>query len=313
MPNRRIPDIDDLEFEPDLIDDPDMFDETHLAVIGPEERMQAPNNRGTEKTEEMFPRKGPWSGNPELGQSQRFAPNADNLQTILKMAPWGMPKTWCISLGMEFTPIPTMNFQVVAELLIGSGGSIQRFEVDWHNGTRLSVCGDTIEVQARYDMALPDDEVGTNLIVPPDLILSAQLGEWTGQAFPQPTRTIPLYDIGTLNPIQPGSVSDFIRIPAMANTMQLIPTNAATESILWSGAPISEIDESDTTRVPGDVNVLQLKRASVISPVGFYNNSSYGVFATSGWPITNGARFIQVHNDSIDTELSFFVKFGIQL
>lgn len=313
--------VDDLEYEPDLIDEPDMFDDDYMALEGRELRMQPKRVRGTPKTRTMFPRKGEWSNSQELGQTQAFGPDENNRQVILKMEPWGMPKTWCISLGMQFTPTDDMNFQVVAEILTGAGGTVQQLEVDWQNGTRFAICGNTIQIAARYDVALPDDAVGPNLIVPPDLRLSATVGEYAGTAFPQPTRTVALYLEGTEDttkvPIFPGSRSQYVRIPPYATTVSLIPSDTFANNLLFGPLFTTETvvppGTDITRRSPGDINLIQVKRQAVASPVAFYNTTAEHF--VNGWPITNGARFIYIENEGFDVGDDFqgFVKFGLQL
>jgi hypothetical protein len=107
-------------------------------------------------------RTGPWTGNNNLGIERAFAPDADNHQTILKMPEWGFPEVWTLSLGLtydEHLSALTIGaaFGIVAELQFGSGGCIQFAEVDWLQGTTLSLPMNALNVVASYDIFLDRD------------------------------------------------------------------------------------------------------------------------------------------------------------
>jgi hypothetical protein len=100
-------------------------------------------------------RSGPWSGNNQLGIEQPFAPDTNNLQTILKLDEWGFPELWTVVLGLDYGLSDDLadnnNFEVTAILQFGVGGVVQEVEVDWKNGATISLPMNAINVIARYN------------------------------------------------------------------------------------------------------------------------------------------------------------------
>lgn len=106
-------------------------------------------------TQDSHARKGPWTGNNQLGYSLAFAPDADNQQTVLKLDEWGFPEVWTVSLSLEgFDNLeafgPVNGFGVRALIHFGVGGATQTIEVDWKTGTQLSLAMNAINVIANY-------------------------------------------------------------------------------------------------------------------------------------------------------------------
>lgn len=98
------------------------------------------------------PKNGVWSGNNNLGIEQPFAPSANNRQTILKMPEWGFPEVWTVSLGMKGFPQGQFDgFFVRAIIEVGVGGVTQTYEIDWRNGTHISVPMNAINVIAEFE------------------------------------------------------------------------------------------------------------------------------------------------------------------
>lgn len=112
-----------------------------------------------------------FSGINELGREVPFAPSANNTQMVLKMEEWGEPQEWTVGLGMNYdrSQNPSTVFSVVAEILFGAGGTTQRVEVDWIQGSAISVPANAIVVNATY----PLNNVASNVAVPSDLVLRA--------------------------------------------------------------------------------------------------------------------------------------------
>ncbi len=135
-------------------------------------------------------KQGPWSGNNNLGIERHFSPDVNNLQTILKMPEWGFPEVWTICLGLnDFSFIPNPNpigFEVTALIEFGIGGAMQEVEVDWLNGTAISLPMNAVNIVARYTF-LEDQDFSTS--APDDLRLRATICRGRSH-FARPTRTI---------------------------------------------------------------------------------------------------------------------------
>jgi hypothetical protein len=97
-----------------------------------------------------IPRSGSWSRNNQLGREAAFAPDANNRQTVLKLDEWGPPEVWTIGLGLVNTLTSYNGFSVVGEIDFGVGGATQRIEVDWVNGTQITVPMNALNVIARW-------------------------------------------------------------------------------------------------------------------------------------------------------------------
>lgn len=108
-----------------------------------------------------------WSGNNELGRQAPFAPDANNRQMILKLDEYGEPTDWTIALGMQYAETILGGFDVTAEISFGIGGTTQTIEVDWRDGTILTLPCNAATVVAVYN--LQDTESPPD--VPDDLIL----------------------------------------------------------------------------------------------------------------------------------------------
>lgn len=257
-------------------------------------------NKGNQLINQLFSRIGPWSANSELGQKQRFDPGEDNRQTILKMSEWGFPSTWCVSLGMKYNTDPAvMNFRITAEVLFGSGGSTNTVKVDWHNGTQFTVCGNAIEVSAFYAPALPDDIIGPNLIVPPDLELSVLLSRYPSGSGVLPTITEFFTSAGNPGGIAPSSTSNSVRVPNFATNFQLLPMNEDARDILYT--------------TPGDIQIVFSKRNDVTGVIGQFNSTDLAALPyNNGFPIPNGTRNIFIINNTLET-VRVLGQFGLHL
>jgi hypothetical protein len=157
-----------------------------------------------------------WSGSSEIGNEAIFAPSANNRQTILKMEEWGEPEMRTIALGMNYdranaAPLTTA-WTVVAEIQFGAGGVTQVVEVDWRQGSSVSVVANAVVVNASY----PFQEIsGTS--VPQDLVLRASIAKHASPTS-KPTRSFTRLTFN--NAFATGPV---IRIPPFAKNVKIFP------------------------------------------------------------------------------------------
>jgi hypothetical protein len=174
---------------------------------------------GQDRTVSTVPnKKGPWSGNNNLGIERPFDPDANNRQTILKLPEWGFPEMWTLCLGLYFdinTWAPSGSnepaFDVTAVIEFGSGGCIQTVECDWVNGATISLPMNAVNVIAQYNF--DEENEGVSPSEPPlDLRLRATLVRNQLSTI-LPTRTLK-------QPIIDGTV---INIPPFARRMQVLP------------------------------------------------------------------------------------------
>ena len=132
------------------------------------------------KVEVVQPKGGPWTGNQALGAETLFVMNDANRQAVLKLPEWGFPETWRVTLGVDQPSTYATGFPI-AHITIGTGGTSQRFELDWKQGTVFSAGMNAIEVYASYD------RIGA-LVAADPLTLRVMLARGAGVA-PSPTRT----------------------------------------------------------------------------------------------------------------------------
>lgn len=145
---------------------------------------------------------GPWTANNQLGIERHFEPDVNNRQTILKLDEWGFPEVWTLCLGLnDFSLAPNPNpiaFEVTALIEFGSGGAMQQVEVDWLNGTAISLPMNAVNVVANYSTG--SGEGATS--IPDDLRLRATLARGRSH-FARPTRTVRFVGSETSIPIPP--------------------------------------------------------------------------------------------------------------
>jgi hypothetical protein len=102
---------------------------------------------------------GPWSGSNYLGNYVDIEGNTDLKKSVLKMPEWGMPEMWTIMLGLDLTNVnftgSVTSFGLIATISAGAGGTTQELEVDWVNGTMLSVPMNALSVGVSYDQFFP--------------------------------------------------------------------------------------------------------------------------------------------------------------
>lgn len=227
-------------------------------------------------------KKGPWSGNNQLGIERAFAPDANNRQTILKLDEWGFPQMWTLALGLTYdaeaygsSGLVTGNFGVVAEVEFGTGGVIQYVEIDWKMGTSIVLPMNALNVVASFS-SVPTE--GGEVALPPDLRLRANVvhGALTQAS---PTRTI---DLATTN----GSTL----IPPFAKRFRLVPHED----------PFTFYTQVDTVVLTGtnsaSSNIVVTHTLSQF--VGYIDIASQLVGAPTWIDIPEQARFLFVNGSS---------------
>ena len=112
--------------------------------------------KGAQMVSVVSQRQGPWSGNNQLGIERDFEPDAQNQQTILKLDEWGMPDIWTVTLGVVLPDALTdvsgnQGFSINCQALVGVGGTVQEWSIDWKNGATFSATMNALNIVARYD------------------------------------------------------------------------------------------------------------------------------------------------------------------
>lgn len=117
---------------------------------------------------------GPWSGFNQLGQEKAFAPDANNLQTALKLDEWGFPERWTLALGLDIpdSGLPAGGFDVTALVEFGAGGVTQRLEMDWLAGASITIPMNALTVVAQYSFGRNE---GGDPVLPEGLRLRTSL------------------------------------------------------------------------------------------------------------------------------------------
>lgn len=218
-------------------------------------------------------RQGPWTSNNQLGIEQRFAPTANNSQTILKLDEWGFPEVWTVMLGLEFDTTlfnnsATDNFSVNALCNIGVGGTTQVVTMDWINGTTFSAPMNALNIIARYTNATG---------VPDDLKLRVTLGRGAslGNFPPQNTRGWQALT---------GNNSNTVEIPRFAKRFKLLTrtTTVADAALLFSSLNMINFHPAnDSTGIVASLNAADALH-----------------YMADGVPIHRQARWLSFFNGS---------------
>ncbi|HET9929950.1 MAG TPA: hypothetical protein VFQ35_04650 [Polyangiaceae bacterium] len=167
------------------------------------------------------PKKGPWTGNNNLGYRLKFAPDADNRQTILKLPEWGFPEVWTVSLALSGFPGGLFDgFGVTGHLEFGVGGATENIAVDWANGTQVSLAMNALNVIAEFSN-LDVTEEGQGL----ELIVQLARGNRPGGSRP-PTLTM-LRD----EPFGAGADTGNLEIPAFASRIIAVPSDPTVAGV----------------------------------------------------------------------------------
>lgn len=206
---------------------------------------------------------GPWTGNNQLGIERHFAPDDNNLQTILKLAEWGFPCVWTVSLGLTFDSLQlasTNGFSVIAHVEAGSGGAVQNFDVDWVQGTTFSIPTNALNLVAEYDDVAD---------IPDNLRLIATIGMGESD-HARPIRTI-------FMTIAAGGGSQTIEIPKFAKRVFISNSGVAGDSV-YSGSASIFLHPAQ-----GGGRGLQVSGTNLLT--------------LGGWlEIPNGCRFLRIIN-----------------
>lgn len=212
-------------------------------------------------------KQGPWTGNPQLGIQQDFAPNSNNEQTILKMDEWGMPQRWQVTLGMTFEDeLGAGVFDVTALINFGAGGVTQTLEVDWENGVSFPLTFNSVNIIARY---------GNATVFPNDLKLRAHLGLYSGGPNTG-ARQHTAFSVGN------GGGQQIIRIPFFARRFRVVSTTAA--------APTDVFDAAVAYRTFFDLSGTVLGQS--------LNGTQMAGLLEAGIPIVSGSRYLEIRNSS---------------
>jgi hypothetical protein len=244
----------------------------------------------------LEPKTGGWIGANELGWVTQFDgqgahfKTATQQQSILKLPEWGPPVVWTMSLAIEISNVPTnMLVECVANILFGSGGSTQFVQVDWQNGTVLSLPMNAVSVQAQY--------TGTNLPtqLPDTVRLSAQIARGTRGGCLPPQRTL-------VDGADAGGYTSFVPIPPFARQVDVTARDGAASIVddlyltggdleFWSGNNVGAV-------------LCQLVGADRL--IEFAGNG--------GVPIPASARFVRAHLSPLASghvNMNFIFKIGM--
>ncbi len=174
-------------------------------------------------------KRGPWTGNNQLGIQRKFSPDDNNRQTILKLDEWGFPETWTLALGLDFdhlqwNPSPgfSASFDVTAVIDFGIGGVMQTVEIDWVNGASIVLPLNAVNVIAQYNLDVATEAAGASE-PPQDLKLRASLGRGV-LCQTRPTRTFRL-------DLDEAGVGVSLDVPAFARELRLLPITATAISV----------------------------------------------------------------------------------
>jgi len=191
-------------------------------------------DKGTPMVQLAYPRKGIWSGANQLGVELPFNPPSSagpegDMVTIFKMDEWGFPEDWTISLGLRIeNPLPVGTiFDAIGNLSFGAGGITQTFEVDWVQGTILTLPMNAINVKARFN----DLGAFFGFAVPEGVHLSVIAARGATRHC-RATRTIFLNIPAGVAPM----FSPVFEVPKFAKSVNILPASAADAAIIFSAA-----------------------------------------------------------------------------
>lgn len=238
-----------------------MVDDFTLRAARQRSRTQPP---GVPTTMILPTRESPlWSGNNELGREAAFQADANNRQMILKLGEWGEPEVWSLMLGIDFEDTATGLFGITAEIRAGNGGTIQTLEVDWLQGTTLSLVMNAVDVTAKY-AASPTS-------VPSNLLLRATTAKGKVSGRP-PVKTVQVPALVTGG----GTVqSAAVRIPPFTKSFMVLDRGVAANGTVYSA----------------NFSVL-MRGNSAGSQVGEVTGDVLLNFASNGYPISDFARYL---------------------
>ena len=248
------------------------------------------------------PLKGPWTGNNNLGIRQPFAPDANNRQTILKTPEWGFPVVWTVTLGIVGFPQGDFDgFGIKAILEAGVGGCTQTIEIDWRNGTQISLVMNALNVIAEFQNLDTNETTGLELTV------EVARGNRPGASGPP---VLTLTSAGTTgfatSPFPEGTLMEDVIIPAGGDSGLMRIPELATKILVGAALPTA-------------VNILRLHNQNVrLATITGNTFGATGVLAISGAdlvasgggiPVTGQARYAILFNGSGDpVEVTFWAE-----
>jgi len=213
-------------------------------------------DKGTPMVQLAYPRKGIWSGANQLGVELPFNPPSSggpegDMVTIFKMDEWGFPEDWTISLGLRIeNPLPLGTiFDAIGNLSFGSGGITQSFEVDWVQGTILTLPMNAINVKARFN----DLGAFFGFAVPEGVHLSVIAARGATRHC-RATRTIFL----NVPAAAGASFSPVFEIPKFSKSVNILPLTVAFAPTIFSAAfnfhfrANSDPASTDVAVIPGN-------------------------------------------------------------
>ena len=232
-------------------------------------------------------KRGPWSGNNQLGIEREFLPDENNRQTILRLDEWGFPEIWTLCLGLIFDAdlygsSGTLSgpFSVVAEVEFGCGGVIQYLEMDWIQGACIALPMNALNVVASFGTV--PTEAGTPDL-PADLRLRSNIVRGTLQQA-HPTRTYRLGDGNDQVPVPPFAKS--VRVVAAGSAFDFY---TAIQSIAFQGTAFGP-------------TVVNHSRSQFVSWVDFTN----GLVGPPAWvDVPEGARFLSLPSAGSSTLIQY--------
>lgn len=243
----------------------------------------------------ISPKQGPWTGNNNLGIERYFDPDANNQQTILKMPEWGFPEMWTICLGMNdfsFLPNPDpIGFEVTALIQFGIGGAMQEVEVDWLNGSAISLPMNAVNVVARYTFQ-ESNEFSSS--APIDLRLRCTICRGRSH-FARPTRSIAIGEGVTSIPIPKFAKNVFVA--------PIVSAPAQNPFTFYSQDAYVELSAGENSLL---LTPLQLQVSQFVSFVDFTNQR---VGSPQKIPIPPTARFLNF-TDSVGAPASIGARFA---
>lgn len=221
----------------------------------------------------IVPRNGGWSGDNQLGYQAKYAPDARGTQTILKLDEWGPPEIWTVSLYL-LQKFQTFNgFAIKARLNFGAGGSTQIVEMDWLNGSQISLPMNALNVMALFD----DVDVATEGA---GLTLGVQIsrGPRGGDSYPTNTVAEFIEANNTAHPTFAGIFGDVYALPAFAKNVVLMPCDQVSFATFYT---------ADTR-----MTLLSGNTAGIITTASIDGTRAVGGLLRL--PVSGQARFINV-------------------
>lgn len=274
-------------------DDPRIFDDQF--EMRSREKERSPKN--VQATTIIPQRSGPWSGNNQLGIEQGFAPDANNQQTILKLDEWGFPEVWTVTLGLEFQQpalIPqAVNFEVTAILQFGTGGAVQEVEVDWKNGTTITLPFNALNVIAKYNAPIFARGGGT---IPPSLRLRVTLAKGALQNS-EPTRSYSFQSDEDL----------IVSLPKFAKSLFLCPTdlNALSPFAFYTQDWIVRFVSNDASPIGASATY---RISQCVSWIDFTNQLVGGPMWLPVPPYARAVRILTSAGVQVNEEATFIFK-----